>query len=122
MKKAKGGVLFTPPREVEKAKGGAFFPEKGGVSGGDGRSRRPLNRSQVQGKQLVFSAPALLLLLLFGPFIPPPSSSDQRRKSSLSLVKRWQGGGGGRGGGVRHREEEGRIGGHLADELNFVTM
>lgn len=38
----------------------------------------------------------------------------------------WSKGGrvgvGGVVGGVQHREEEGRFGGHLADELNFVTM
>lgn len=56
-----------------------------------------LNRSQVQGKRLISSAPTLPLRCPLA-HSAPPSSDDQRRKSSLfSLVKEGQDGGWGWG-------------------------
>lgn len=67
-----------------------------------------LNRSQVQGKRLISSAPTLPLRCLLA-HSAPQSSDDQRRKSSLfSLVKEWQDRGWGWGTVWVVREHRGR--------------
>lgn len=109
------GVLFTPLTGLRKIKGRSRV---------DFLSRVGSMKSQVQGKQLISSLP----LLSFGPFIsihPPMIKGGNLPCLLWSKGGRVEVGDGGRvrGGalweGVQQKEEEGRVVGHLADELNL---
>lgn len=78
-----------------------------------------LYRSQVQGKQIIFTTLALPFLLLFVPFIHPPPSKNQRRKPCLSpLVNSWNG----LEAGMRYRRERKREGLATATTSRYHKM